>query len=314
MLRVRGFVQGEDEETWVTLLNQAFHDYEDRSPLTLDDITTLERNPRFDVAGMLIVESDGKPVGGVNARVDKKRMDKKGFVLDLGVIPGFREKGIGRELLKKAIESLTTRGMKFAEVVIEEGRVVCKRLVESMGFTLIRSGSMMTFNLGQIPSNIGENKEVAMRTLRRDSLEDIKLFNWLLNDAFKEHFNHRPDTLEETRFLIQNDPWLSVSEFYIAHRNNDPVGFIGVRVDTKYNKSRDKRRGWVNTIGVLKPHRQRGIGTTLLLYGLQWLQSQEMGEAALWVDDQNPTRAIELYKKIGFNIAKKGLTYLKKLA
>lgn len=246
--------------------------------------------------------------------VDTKREDKKGFIRDLGVVPVFRKKWVGRELLTKALNSLTSRGMDCAEIIIEEGRAVCKRLVESMGFTLIRSGSMMIFDLEQIPSNIGENEEVAVRTLCKDKLEDIRLFNWLLNDTFKEHFNHRPDTLEETRFLIQKDPWLSVSEVYIANRKNHSVGFIGVRVDTKYNKYRNRRRGWVATIGVLKSHRQKGIGTALMLYGLRWLRSQDMEEAALGVDDQNPTKAIELYKKVGFTITKKGLTYLKELA
>lgn len=65
------------------------------------------------------------------------------------------------------------------------------------------------------------------------------------------------------------------------------------------------------SIGVLKPFRRRGIGTSLMLHALNYLKSDEVEEAELDVDDSNPTRAIELYKKVGFKIVKKSLTYLK---
>jgi ribosomal protein S18 acetylase RimI-like enzyme len=122
LLRVRNFTQGEDEKIWINLLNQAFSDYEDRRLLTFDDMATLERSPRFDAAGMLIAEFNGKPAGCVDARVDKERKEKKGFIRDLGIIPEFRRKGIGRELLNKAIEGLVERGMEYAETYIDEDR------------------------------------------------------------------------------------------------------------------------------------------------------------------------------------------------
>jgi len=67
------------------------------------------------------------------------------------------------------------------------------------------------------------------------------------------------------------------------------------------------------TIGVLKPFRRRGIGTALMLQALKFLKSKVMEEAELGVDDSNPTKAMELYKKIGFKVIKKNLTYLKKI-
>jgi mycothiol synthase len=313
LLEIRGFTQDKDEEIWIGLLNQAFSDYHDRRPLTLDDMMNMEKSPNFDATGMLIAEFDGKPVGCVNAYVDKERREKKGFIQSLGVIPDFRRRGIGRELLKKAIGSLMERGMEYAEITIEENRVVCKKLVESMGFTPIRIFSMMAIDLTQSLSNIGENKRASMRTLNKDSLEDVGLFNRLHNEAFREHFNYRPFTLEETRFWVQQNPWLDISKYFLSYLRSELVGFVGVGIDTKYNEHRNKRRGWVMTIGVLKPHRLKGIGTALMLHGLQYLRSQGMDEAALWVDDENPTKAMKLYEKVGFQVTKKNLTYLKKL-
>ena len=74
------------------------------------------------------------------------------------------------------------------------------------------------------------------------------------------------------------------------------------------------KRGWIMTIGVLKPLRIKGIGTALMLHGLKFLKSKGMNEAELGVDDSNPTKAIELYKKVGFKVVKKDLTYLKAIS
>jgi len=43
------------------------------------------------------------------------------------------------------------------------------------------------------------------------------------------------------------------------------------------------------------------------------MSSKGMTEAALGVDDSNPTKAIELHKKVGFKIIYKDLTYLKRM-
>jgi ribosomal protein S18 acetylase RimI-like enzyme len=93
-----------------------------------------------------------------------------------------------------------------------------------------------------------------------------------------------------------------------------PVGHVGVGIDTKFIKYKGIKRGWIMTIGVLKPFRRQGIGTALMLRALRFLKSKGMKEAELGVDDANPTKAIELYKKIGFKIVKKDLTYLKTIS
>jgi ribosomal protein S18 acetylase RimI-like enzyme len=171
----------------------------------------------------------------------------------------------------------------------------------------------MAFDLTQIPLMLDMHKGVSIRTLDKKSLKDIRLFNSLHNESFKEHFDFRPSTLEEARFWIQHNSWVDVSEYFIADLSSLPVGFVGVGIDTKCNEYRNRLRGWVFTIGVLKPHRLKGVGTALMLHGIKHLKLEGMEEAALWVDDQNPTKAIKLYEKIGFKVIKKSLCYLRKL-
>ena len=312
MLSIRRFVEGEDEELWIRLLNEAYKEFEDFRPETMEDMELRKKSPTFDLTGMFIAELDGKPVGIVNAFVDRNREEKKGFLRGLGVVPAFRRRGVGRRLVEKAIESLKQRGMESVQGWTRQGKVACTSLLESMGFKLIRVFSTMRRDLKTIPYNIREHKKLEMRELETN-MDDIKLLTWLENETFKEHFNFRPTTVEETKYWIINKPWCDIIGFFFAYLNEQPVGYVGAGIDSKFIQHKGITRGWIMDIGVLKPNRRTGIGTALMQQGMEFLKSDGMTEVELGVDDSNPTKAIELYKKVGFQIALKELTYQLKI-
>jgi len=313
MLTIRSFIQDKGEEDWLKIVNASYMEYEDFRPDSMEDMEKFQKSPEFDAAGMFIAEWNSELVGCVNAYVDQKREEKKGFIRTLAVIPKFRRRGIGKALVEKAIESLKERGMQCAETWTKKDRLACKSLFESMGFQFIRVSSYMRMSMETIPSNIGKHKEVKIRAMQMN-MDDIKLLNWLENETFKEHFNFRPQTVEETKYFVESRPWCDIAEYFFAYLNGKPVGHVGVGTDTKFIKYKGIRRGWIMTIGVLKPLRKQGIGTALMLHALKFLKSIGMKEAELDVDDSNPTKAIELYKKVGFKVVKKDLAYLKTIS
>ena len=312
MLKIRGFVEGKDEEVWIRIQNEAYREYDDFRPDTMEDMEVWKKSPNFDLTGMFIAELDGKPVGTVNAYIDKKREEKKGFLRALGVVPEFRRKGVGRRLVEKAIESMKERGMESVEGWTREDKVACKSLLESMGFKLIRVFSTMRTDLERIPYNIGEHKKLKMREMKTN-MDSIKLLTRLENEAFKEHFNFRPRTIEETKYWITNKPWCDILGFSFAYLDDKPVGYVGAGIDSKFIEHKGIKRGWIMTIGVLKPNRRRGIGTALMQQGMEFLKSKGMTEVELGVDDSNPTKAIELYRKVRFKVVHKDLTYQRKI-
>jgi mycothiol synthase len=312
MLKIRSFVEGEDEEVWIRIQNEAYREYEDFRPDTMEDMEVWKKSPNFDPTGMFIAELDGRPIGTVNAYIDKKREEKKGFLRALGVVPEFRRKGVGRRLVEKAVESLKERGMESVQGWTRKDKVACRSLLERMGFKLIRMFSTMRRDLERIPYNIGEHRKLKIREMGTN-MDDIKLLNWLENEAFKEHFNFRPHTIEETEYWITNKPWCDVLGFFFSYLDDRPVGYVGAGIDSKFVEHKGIKRGWIMTIGVLKPLRRRGIGTSLMQQGMKFLKSRGMTEVELGVDDTNPTKAIGLYKKVGFNVAHKDLTYLRKI-
>jgi len=310
MLRIREFVKGEDEEVWLSIRNEAFKEYDDFRPSTMEDMQIWEKDPGFDPVGMFIAELNGKAVGRVQAYVDKQREEKKGFVQGLGVVPKFRRRGIGRELMDKAIESLRKREMETTECWTRDDKPVCKHIFESMGFKLIRIFSTMRRELDTIPS-VGENEGVRIRVMK-ESMEDIELLRWLNDETFSEHFDFRPSTIEEWKHWCSH-PDFDYKGWFFALLEGKPVGHVGTWIDSKFVKYKGIKRGWIDTIGVLKPHRRKGIGTSLILRGMKYLKSRGMTEVELGVDDSNPTEATKLYEKVGFKVIRKDLTYLKKI-
>lgn len=66
-------------------------------------------------------------------------------------------------------------------------------------------------------------------------------------------------------------------------------------------------------IGVLKAYRRKGIGKRLMIEGMKLLKAKGIYEVMLGVDDQNPTKAIKLYEKLGFKAARKDIAYQKRI-
>lgn len=311
MMKIREFVEGEDEEVWIRIRNEAFKEYDDFRPATMEDMEIWEKDPGFDPVGMFIAELNGEPVGRVHSYVDKQREEKKGFIDGLGVAPQFRKRGIGRELVKKAIESLRERGMETAQCMVRDDKTICKHIFDSMGFGLTRIFSKMRRKMDTIPSSIGENKDVRIRAMK-EGIEDIELVRRLYNEAFSEHFNFRPLTLEEWKHWSKN-PDFDREGWFFALLEDKPMGHVCTWIDGKFVKFKGIKRGSIDSIGVLKPYRRKGIGISLVLRALEYLKSREMTEVELGVDDLNETAAIKLYEKVGFKVIHKVLTYQKKI-
>jgi ribosomal protein S18 acetylase RimI-like enzyme len=311
MLKIRRFVQGEDEAVWNSVWNRSFTDFGEFRSMSVEDMLMKEKNPSFDAAGMLIAELNGEPVGIANARVDKRREEKKGFIRVLGVVPEHRGKGIGRAMAEKAIESMRERGMQTVETSALTDKRAAIGLWESMSFQRVRVFSLMKASLKNIPSGVGENRDVQLREFENGSLEDLKLLTWLTNETFKEHYNWRPHTIDEIRYFLEQDPQFKDQENLFTLLEGKPVGYVGTGIDKKYNAERNVRHGWIMSIGVLKQNRLKGVGKRLMIEGMKLLRAKDMTHALLGVDDQNPTNAIKLYENMGFKAVEKDIAYRK---
>ena len=109
MLKIRSFIVSEDEAVWAHIASVAICAnpqlyVSDFRSVSVEEMRRLEKSPTFDASGMFIAEMDGKPVGIVNAHVNKFREEKKGFIGWLGVLPEYRRQGVRKALAKKRLK------------------------------------------------------------------------------------------------------------------------------------------------------------------------------------------------------------------
>ena len=320
LLKIRRFILGRDEADWVELENAISRMRPEYGPwATVEEFRDYEKWPEFDSEGRFIAELDGNPVGIVHAHVDKLREEKRGFIDWFGVIPEHRGRGIEEKLAETAIKELKNRGMKVVQSCVHGEPEEVIRMWKNMGFKLIRKGSLMTKELAGLP-NVGGNMEVELKSLSRESDEDLGTLNALHNECFKEHFLWRPKPLGTTVYLVRDiahthmAPFLAKQGWWFALSGEKHVGYVGATIDENLNTAKGTKIGWIFSIGVLKPYRKTGIGTRLILHGMNFLKDNGMTTAMLGVDDWNLTKAKQLYEKVGFREVWKQSFYEKSIA
>jgi len=307
-------VKGVDEPVWVEVLDAAYKEYESWwRGINVEEMHEREKSPSFDFEGRFIAELDEKPVGLVYAHAEKLSEEKKGFIYDFCVIPEFRDRGVEEKLAEVAINELKKRGMNVIQSWTGCERSDRVQLLEELDFKLVYKTFDMEINLSNVPSNIGENTQVTISPLRKNVEEDIRTLNWLTNECYEEIPNYSPRTIEETRNSVLNHSHLKEQEIFFAALDQKTVGYTGVGIDEKYNIKQNVKSGRIGRIGVLKPYRRKGIGTRLVLHGLKTLEAKSMIKAMVDTEDNNPTKAVKLYEKVGFKVLQEYLTFEKRL-
>jgi mycothiol synthase len=316
MLSLRSFVVGKDEELWTDITARAHADDPDYVALTVEQLRETEKKPDFDPDCRYFAEMNGAMVGRVSLEIDRKRTDNKGFIWDIAIVPEYRKRGIGSSLVRKALLLLKDRSVKIVETRFEDTNDAAKALAESYSFQQTRSSSRMEASLasvpGESPGGPSEKRTFSICESTKSD-EDIALLTSLTNESFSEHFNYRTLSAEEVRSKVLEDPEVDVGKLFFAQSGKDAIGYVVAGIDKTYNNAMKRKCGWILQIGVLKGHRNRGAGTALLLHGMRTLKELGMEEAALYVDDYNVTNALDLYRKCGFSVKKRYLTYIKEL-
>ncbi|QWK12615.1 MAG: GNAT family N-acetyltransferase [Aquificota bacterium] len=92
---------------------------------------------RRDVAGIWVAEEEGKIVGFIasNGNWFSKREGKVvGAIHELVILPEYRNKGIGKALVQKAIEYFKSRGLDTAELWVGDKNTQALEFYKSLGF------------------------------------------------------------------------------------------------------------------------------------------------------------------------------------
>ncbi len=304
-LRLRPWAGDTDAEAVADLKNRAyaFDRIERRTTgdLVRHELRTL---PGFDLEADLVLaelggrlvalarhhrelESDGTPVHWLSGVVD----------------PDLRRRGIGRFLLRRTLER--ARGVALAapserppvaSAWLAETEAGAIALLEREGFRPVRSFfDMVRPSLDDLPSaplpDGLELRPASPETARRIIEADA--------EAFRDHWGHTELTEEDVRAVLE-DPETDLGLWQVAWDRDEVAGVVIVIVRESENRLLGRRRGWLDSVGVRRPWRRRGLATALMVRAMAALRARGLEEAALGVDADNPSGAVALYERLGF--------------
>lgn len=116
----------------------------------------------------------------------------------------------------------------------------------------------------------------------------------------KEQFLYKGD-----RFLYEFLKYMKEKEIFVAKHRNQVVGCV-------YTLKHLGGSGWLGGLFVDPNHRQKGIGTNLVKCCLEYLKEKKCTDVFLFTD-QNNIAAVNLFKKLGFDIVYHRLRFYKKV-
>lgn len=236
------------------------------------------------------------------------------FALIGYVHPDWRKRGIGKWLLawleERAVQLARhnpTDRPQYLEVGAMKTQTGAKTLFERAGYEAVRYFSLMVRpNLDEIPS-FPLPAGIEIHQVLPDHYEKIYAANI---EAFRDHWGSCPEDEPPLQAWL-DDPNFDPSLWCVAWEGDEVVGMVLNFIDTSENLAFQRKRGYTENIAVRRPWRRRGIARALIATSLRMLKERGMKEAALGVDTQNPSGALQLYESLGYRVVKQFITYRK---
>jgi mycothiol synthase len=132
-------------------------------------------------------------------------------------------------------------------------------------------------------------------------------------EAFKDHWGVVPSPFESYfeswMERIKNDPDFDRSLWFGAWDGEQVAGMCF----NKGHTTEDPEMAWVNTLGVRREWRHKGLGLALLLHSFGEFHRRGKRKAGLGVDSSSLTGATRLYEKAGMRVFREFVQFEKEL-
>jgi mycothiol synthase len=251
----------------------------------------------------LVVEETSKVIG--YAHLDQTDL-VAGPSVELVVDPDHRSFGIGKKLLSKAVEIC---GQNLRLWVHGENDAAAA-LANSFNFEKIRTVLQMQKHLTEIEKLPDINPKIIIRSF----LPGLDSNDWLTlnNKVFKDHPEQSDWQLSDLNHRL-GEEWFDEKGFFIASINNQMIGSTWTKIHGAlthdHGGSHDHPAiGEIYITAVDPAYSGSGLGRALTITALNYLKYQGLIDAMLYVDFDN-TRALKLYRSLGFNESSKDILY-----
>ncbi len=232
------------------------------------------------------------------------------------VHPAWRRQGLGRRLLETVYRRA---GERLDEVEAGPVHFHCstrdveadrQALFESFGLEPVRYFVNMArpIDNGLPPAEM----PAGYRLRPFDPARDVETVWRVDNLAFLDHWGFAGFPLDEFEHWIEQPHfrpklWLLAEE----EATGEVVGLGLNKIDPHWIAQTGRQEGYVDTLAVLREHRNKGLGTALLVHSLHALRDEGMAWAHLGADAENLTGAVRIYERVGFEVRRTSIVYRK---
>lgn len=272
------------------------------------DLTEIEedlRNPGLRLADGSVAVLDGSRLVAFGTLGVNDPAQVWVALLQAVVLPDFRHRGIGRELLQRLLEM--ARSIHAVEhpdlpgevrVWLAQGRDSASTFAERAGFTPRRYFSEMRADLSA--AVLPDPVQLAGMEIRPWTPGDDESTRLAYNASFADHWGSTPASPQRWRSMFADASGFRPEFSRVAVREGEVVGFVLSDEFDSETLARGHRTGYVDRVGTVRSVRGRGVASTLMVHALRAMRESGCSFADLTVDAESPTGAGRLYERLGF--------------
>jgi mycothiol synthase len=240
------------------------------------------------------------------------------IVLDGGVRPDVRGQGVGGLLAQamrtRALQVHRERHPDLGAHLSLRGlsdNLAQERLMADIGLAPERWSFVMRAGLtGAVPESPPRLPDGLV--LRRYDESLAAAMHTAHNAAFVDHPNFTPWTESMWEQWVTGSrnfcPQLSFAVVG-SDRPDQVVAYVQTNEYDAYFQQTGRREAYVAKVGTLREHRGRGLASVLLRHALLEYRAAGYDEASLDVDSENPTGALGIYRRAGFEVESRWTDY-----
>ena len=225
-------------------------------------------------------------------------------VVSGGVSGPHRRHGLGRRLLRTAIERSHELGASLVNLEAQPDNQEAQHLLRSEGFQEVKSYWLMRWEKKELPP-FNPPDGFSIRSFLPG--EDSALLTGLQNATFRDNWGFSPNTEEEIDYRTRLS-WCHPEGILIMFHGGDPAAYNW----TFIRASQKTSTGVVGMTGVHPNYRGKGLGRVVLMAGMDFLLKKNVQGIELEVDQENAA-ATGLYLSLGFRKIQESLWYERRL-
>jgi mycothiol synthase len=274
----------------------------------IEDLREYWKLPAFDIShdSCTAFSADGRLIGYEDFYNRTRHAHLQG---DGYVHPDFLGLGVGTAMLHwlegRCREELPLAGSGL-RIYIRNGMGCndkkARELHENEGYHAVRYFWRMEVTLTRPPAMPRFPVGIVLRPFDPES--HMRLVYEAHQESFADHWGFTRVPFESWKHLRMNDSF-DATLWYIAWQGDDIAGICLCRCRNG--------KGWVGTLGVRRPWRNKGLGMALLLRSFDEFYRRGLPTVGLGVDAASLTGATRLYESAGMKVAHEYVNYEKEL-